>query len=77
MTSAKARVLSFGLTADAISEGGELESKMAKVPTLIRKVRPAEVSGRMVARCNGLTAVLLELMLKWMTTTSERDESLS
>jgi hypothetical protein len=70
MTSVKAKVLSFGLTADAISEDGELVSKMEKEPTLIRKTRLAEVFGRMAARCNGLTEALLELMLKWTTGTS-------
>jgi hypothetical protein len=64
--SVKARVPSFGLTADATSEDGELVSKMEKAPTLTRKTRLAEESGKMGAKFNGLTVVPLAVMIEWM-----------
>jgi len=58
MISAKVKALSYGLTADDTSEDGELASRTVKAPTLTRRMRPAEVSGRTDAKSNGLTGAL-------------------
>jgi hypothetical protein len=65
MISVRVKALSSGPMADAISEDGEPVSKTVKELTLTRKTRPAEVSGRMAAKSNGLMEALLAAMTKW------------